>query len=304
MTNKPWRALLPRVALSFGAMIGAGTFLVAKDATARFDVMELAWFRINLSFLLILSLFLLRGGHLKRISRTDLVRLALLGLTGICMCQIFFLYGMHLAPPIDGALLYAFTPALVLLAARLWLGERLTMGKVGGVALALAGVIIVLQTRGLDVGRAFLHGDILLGFAVCFWAVYTLLGKSLLRRYDPVTVNTYCFGFAALFLLPAAPFILTRMDWSQPGMAGWIGLGYLSVMTSVVAFTLWYWALRRMDAGEVAVFTNLQPPFVALLAWIFLGQIPSLPIVVGGLLVMTGVTMAQLRWRPTNPIPD
>lgn len=288
---------MPRLALTLGAMIGAGTFLVAKDATQRFEVLELGWFRITLSAVMIGSLFAIRHGRLPRLPRKEWGRVVLLGLSGITCNQLLFLYGIQIAPPIDGALLYAFTPALVLVAARIWLGEPLTLGKVLGVLTAFLGVFIVLNTRGLQLQAASLKGDLLLAAAVVFWAVYTLGGKQLLRRYDSLHVNTLVFAVGALSLLPLAPWVLAGMDWSRPGWAGWLGLLYLSGMTSVIAFSLWYWALKRMEASQVAVFTNLQPPFTALLAWLFLNQIPSLPITIGGLLVILGVTLAQMPFR-------
>ncbi len=77
----------------------------------------------------------------------------------------------------------------------------------------------------------------------------------------------------------------------------WLGILYLSALTSGVAFTLWYWALKRLQAGQVAVFTNLQAPTTALMSWVFFGEIPGGLVVSGGLLVIMGVTLAQLATR-------
>ncbi|MCB1043064.1 MAG: DMT family transporter [Acidobacteria bacterium] len=293
--------LWPRLALTVGAMIGAGTFLVAKFATERFEVLELGWFRINLSAVLIACVFFVRNRRLPQLPREDWPKAVVLGMTGITMNQLLFLYGIHFAPAIDGALLYAATPALVLMAARLWLKEPLTGGKVAGVLVAFLGVYVVLRTRGLQFDPAYLKGDLLLALAVVFWAVYTLVGKNLLKKHDSLAVNTVSFAIGALSLLPVAPIVLMGFDWSGPGWQGWLGLAYLSGMTSVVSFSLWYWALQHMETSQVAVFTNLQPPFTALFAWIFLSQIPSAPIVLGGTLVIVGVTLAQVKWRRRKP---
>ena len=79
---------------------------------------------------------------------------------------------------------------------------------------------------------------------------------------------------------------------------GWFGVAYLAVMTSVVSFTLWYWALRFLEATQVAVYTNLQPPATALLAWWILAEVPTWQVIVGGVMVMAGVTVTQLSSRP------
>jgi len=289
---------LAYIALIVVDFIAAGTFLVAKQTTTRFTPMELGWFRITLSFILIIPLFLFKNrGKAKPIPKgRDLLILMVMGLAGVTANQLLFLHGIHLAPPIDGALLYSFTPVVVLIGARLFLGESLTWGKAAGIAAAIFGVYLVLRTRGLDLSTAYLRGDLIMTMAVVAWAVYTLLGKQLMKRYDAMTANLWAFGFGALSLLPAAPWILGNFNWSGPGIGGWTGLVYLSLMTSVISFTLWTWALKSLDAVQVAIFANLQPPLTALLAWLIFSEIPTWEVVVGGTLVIVGVTLAQLRY--------
>ena len=107
------------VALVISTLIASGTFLVAKKTTEVFDPVALGWFRIQLSFLIIVGLHHLRliGRESRWPSRRQLGKLALLGLCGVSLNQMLFLIGIHYASPTDAALLYAFTPVLVLVAA-------------------------------------------------------------------------------------------------------------------------------------------------------------------------------------------
>jgi drug/metabolite transporter (DMT)-like permease len=191
---------------------------------------------------------------------------------------------------------------LVLGGAVLHLGERVTLGKGAGVLLAFSGVVLVLSAQGLSLAHGTLRGDLVTLVAVFAWAAYTVAGKPLLARYDAVTVTAWVFGFGAVLLLPLAPFVLRGFDPSAPGLRGWSEVAYLSVMTSGVAFTLWYFALHRLEASQVAVFSNLQAPLTALLAWLFLGAVPEHEAIVGGALVLGGVTLVQLagRARPSG----
>ena len=284
-------------ALIFVDIIAAGTFLVAKETTSRFTPLELGWFRIWLSFLMIAPIFWVinKKEPIPRPKGRDLLLLVAMGLTGITANQLLFLHGIHLAPALDGALLYSFTPIVVLLAARFLFGESLTWQKLLGIVAAISGVFLVLRSRGLALSTDYLMGDLIMLLAVLAWAAYTLLGKALMGRYPAIGANFYAFGVGALSLLPLAPFILSQFDWSRPGLAGWLGLFYLSGMTSLVSFTLWTWALKILDASRVAIFANLQPPFTAVLAWLFLNEIPTPAVVIGGTLVISGVTLAQLR---------
>ncbi len=283
------------------AAIAAGTFLVAKEATALFGPERLIWFRIVLSALLVLTVYALRPGRRPRPPRGDLVRFALLGLTGIALNQGFFLLGIHRTTPLHASLLYSFTPVLVMAGSVLWLGSRPTRIRIMGVALAVVGVALVLTARGLDLAEGVFQGDLIVLLAVAAWAAYTLLGKPLLERYDPFTVIVWAFSFGALYVLPATPWVWRGFDPASVGPAGWLQLFYLSAVTSGIAFTLWYFALRRLDATQVAVFTNLQAPLTAVLVWLVYGALPGAQVLLGGLLVVIGVTVVQLPARRARP---
>jgi len=74
---------------------------------------------------------------------------------------------------------------------------------------------------------------------------------------------------------------------------GWASLGYLVVLTSVVAYLLYYWSLARAEASRVAIWSNLQPVLTALLAWAAYGERLSAPFVAGGAMVLAGVVLTE-----------
>jgi len=275
-------------------LISAVTFLVAKDATHHFTALELAWFRIELSGLLagLVALFL------RRIpDKRDWPRIIFLGVTGVAINQTLFLLGLRFSSPLHSALLYAITPILVLIGAVLYLGERLTWKKALGVLLALAGVLLVLLAQGLDLSRGPLKGDLITLVAVFTWSAYTVAGKPLLARYDALTATVWIFLCGALVMLPVGIPVLTHFRPAVPTMRGWLEIGFLSLVTSGVAFTLWYVALQRLQASQVAVFSNLQAPLTALLAWLVMGAVPEHAAIAGGALVLLGVVLVQFSQR-------
>jgi drug/metabolite transporter (DMT)-like permease len=77
--------------------------------------------------------------------------------------------------------------------------------------------------------------------------------------------------------------------------AAWFGVAYLVLVTSVTAYLLWYWALAYLPAARVAVFSNLQPLATAVLAHFFLGEHVTPQFIVGALVVISGVVLAQFR---------
>ncbi|HYG68565.1 MAG TPA: DMT family transporter, partial [Anaeromyxobacteraceae bacterium] len=131
--------------------ISAGTYLAGKRALAELSPFELALGRFVLTGAFFAAVVLHRR---VRVSRRDLVGLALLGLVAVPVNQALFLVGLSLSTPGHAALLYALTPVFVLLIARLRLGERATFGKLLGIALAFGGTLVVLLGRGLLGGEA------------------------------------------------------------------------------------------------------------------------------------------------------
>lgn len=291
------------LAAALQTLIAAGTFLVAKDATSRFTALQLGWFRIVLSGILVAVAFLATGRRLP--DRRDWRIFVALGLLGVTMNQMCFLLGISFSTPLHASLLYAFTPVLVLGGAVMHLGERPTWRRGAGVVLAVAGVALVLTARGLDLAAGVFRGDLIILAAVFAWSAYTLVGKQVLARYDPFTVIGVVFAVGAVSVLPATPWVLHGFHFRAPGAAGWAELFYLSAVTSGVAFTLWYYALKRLEATQVAVFTNLQAPFTALLGWMILGIVPAGQVLVGGGMVLAGVTLVQISGRRRRvPVPE
>src|SRR2546421_384523 len=197
------------------------------------------------------------------------------------------------------ALLYALTPLFVLLLAQALLREFPGVRTAIGTLIALGGTLYVLSWRGFDLSRGPLAGDLLLLVAVVAWALYTAEGRALIGTHGPIAVIAWTLIAGTVMYLPigigslAVPGAWQRIQ--HASATAWVGVGYLVVVTSVAAYLLWYWALAHLPAARVAVFTNLQPLATAVLAHFILGEHITPQFVVGAVVVISGVVMAQLR---------
>jgi len=278
------------------SVLSAGTYLFAKRALLELSPFEVALARFTLAAA-IYSVLLLRRP--QRVARADLVRLTILGFIAIPVNQGFFLYGLSLTTPGHAALLYAMTPVFVFVLALLRREERSSGWKSAGIATAFAGAALVLVTRGqlsgeIEASRALL-GDLLVLLAVLAWAVYAVWGKPYAERYGVVTTTGITIVTGTLLYLPVGIFFSRAADFRALSGAGWGSIAYLVVLTSVVSYLLYYWALAREDASRVAIWSNTQPVLTALLAWLVYGDPLTPAFAVGGLLVMAGVAMTQQR---------
>jgi len=283
------------LALLGQVLIASGTFIVAKVTLRQFDPLALAQLRFLLASGGLLALLALKGEFRPARMKGSWGALLALGLAGTTANQVLFLVGLHRTTPAHAALLYAATPILVLVLAWARGQERPTVGRIAGVALAFGGVLFLLLGRGLTFDRDDLVGDAIVFAAVAAWAVYTARGKELIARLGALPTTAWAMALGTLVYLPIGVPAVLHQDWTRVSTGAWLGLLYLAFLTSVLSYLLWSWALARVLASRVAVFTNLQPLVTALLAWLVLGEPLTLHFLGATLAVLAGVWMAERR---------
>lgn len=273
--------------------LSAGTYVAGKRALAELGPFELAAARFVLA----------AGVHAVvlwrsrvRIARRDLAGIAALGVLAVAVNQPLFLAGLALSTPGHAALMYAMTPVFVFLLERARGRERATPLKVVGITVAFAGTLVVLAGRGaLDAARArdVLTGDLLLVLAVLAWAVYSVGGKAYSARYGGLVTGSVTLVAGTLVCAPIGLVLVDAGHLGAMSAGGTASLLYLVVVTSVVAWLIYYWALGRVEASRVAIWSNLQPVLTALLAWALHGEPLTAPFLAGGAMVIAGVLMTE-----------
>ena len=273
--------------------LSAGTYIAGKRALAELSPIDVALARFALAALVhAVVLWRLR----VRFERRDLPGIAALGVLAVAVNQLFFLGGLALSTPGHAALLYAMTPIFVFLIERLRGRERGSPRKLAGIAVAFGGTVVVLSARGvlgIAGARDVLAGDVLLLFAVISWAMYAVGGKVYAARYGGLAAGSgtlvagtiLCFPPGLAFFHPAK--VAAVSPW------GLASLVYLVLVTSVLAWLIYYWALGQAEASRVAIWSNLQPVLTALLAWAVYGEALTAPFLAGGAMVVAGVALTE-----------
>jgi drug/metabolite transporter (DMT)-like permease len=225
----------------------------------------------------------------------DLPLVAALGATAIAGYNLFFLYGLELAPATDGAIIVpGFAP--VLTAALAWplLGERIGSRGALGFVLALAGLVLVVDpASGVDADR--LWGALLFVLGAACWAVYSILGTKATARFDTVTATLYGTASGTLMLLP---FSFAGGGWGELAAGSvetWVSVAYLGVFGTVLAFVFFYEGLTRIGPSRAMSFALLVPIFGVLGAVLLLGESLSVFTVLGGIAVLAGLWLVQHR---------
>jgi drug/metabolite transporter (DMT)-like permease len=290
------------LALLVQTAISAGTYLLAKRAMSEVTPFTLVMCRFVLSAPLFMVLLAFTPPPRLPPRRAFLKMVGLGALAGPANQGLFF-FGLSRSTPAHAALLYALTPAGVFLYAWAKGQERATPRLLVGIGVAFMGVVVLLLGRGLGAAAGPLLGDVIILAAVAAWSAYTAEGRAVIAEHGFYRGTAWTMTLGALLTFPAAPFLLDVPSVLRASAVTWSAIAYLAVMTSVVSYFLWYFALAKMAASRVAVFSNLQPVATALAAWAFLGERLTWEIAVGGALVLAGVWLTQDRSR-TGPAAD
>ncbi|MBK7090731.1 MAG: DMT family transporter [bacterium] len=288
MTNERTKLIYPLIIL--GQLIAGGTFPIAKLALQYFEPFTLAVTRFVIASVAMFAIVKF-SGRLRKIERVDWGKFVWLGLLAVPLNQLLFLYGLKFTTPGRSALYYGATPAFVFMMAIWYLKERVTIAKVAGIVISFLGVALILRAGRFDADILF--GDILVILAVIAWAGYTIFGKPLIAKYGPMTTTAYALLIGTALYLPFGLIYAVKFDYAAVPAAGWLSLLYIAIITSVIAYSIWFWALGRMEASKLSIFQNLQPIIATILSVLFFGEILGWEFYVGGAMVITGVIVTQ-----------
>jgi drug/metabolite transporter (DMT)-like permease len=193
------------------------------------------------------------------------------------------------------ALLVGIAPMLVAVLAGTLLGEGFPRRLLVGMGAAFTGVVVIAVSTSS--GRLDAVG-VLLGLAAAFlYAGSATLQKRLLPRLDALTMTWLGCVAGTVAALPFLPALVDEL--AAAGPAAGLGIVYLGVFPTAVAFTTWAYALRRTSAGRAAAATYAAPPLTIVMSWLLLGEVPAPAALLGGALALAGVAVATapVRYR-------
>jgi drug/metabolite transporter (DMT)-like permease len=278
-------------------LIGSTTHIVAQDASEQVEPGLLLLLRAvgaSLVFLMILFAAEKRWNIFHKVERKDMGRMVILGLLNVPINQLLFLNGIKYTTPANSALLYAMTPALVFLFTAILHSERPSFKKGLGIAIAFAGVGIIMFERGVELRPEHTTGNILIFIAVMAWSLFTMLGRPLVLKYGAVYVTALNMIIGTIIYIPIGLLTSNVSAISAISSISWIEVAYLALISSVLNYVLWYLALVKLEATRVAVFQNLQPIMTTVMA-LYLGRaVLTGQFVGGGLLALAGVLIVEL----------
>ncbi len=249
-----------------------------------------------------LLLLLWRHGlQFPSVSREDLWGLARLGVIGHTMHVGMVTYGVHWSTAFSSSVILACGPLFTLIILRLHDLERLGRFQVVGMAVACCGVLIFLSEKLLGGSWQATGGDLVLLVAASLFSYYTVLAKPLIERLGGFTTMAYAtlFGSVPILLLTAPQ--IAEVPWSAFTAPLVLAFVWAVVVSAFLGWLAWGWVNAVRGVARTAPLMYLMPPVAGVLAWIFVGESFTWLKVLGALVSLAGVAIAQFVRQPQLP---
>ncbi len=296
MTTRGSRAGAPVLVAVLVMIVWGATPIMTRLALEDLEPLVVATLRTILAGLLAVPLI----AHARmRFPATAPTRklIVISGLAGFVVFPVVYTIGQARTSGLHGVMILAALPIFTGLYASLVARRRPGTAWIAGSVVALVGEAVLIGGRAAGEGSggdATLAGDLIVLAAALVVSAGYVAGAMLPARGVPSAAATY-WGvvLGAVVLAPLATALLAADGWPEADATAWSAVLFLAVITSIVGYAGWYWALAHGGIQRIATLQFLQPLSGFALAAIVLGDRVTLPIAVGSALIVAGIVVAQ-----------
>lgn len=278
------------------ALAWGGTWVAGKVVVAQVPPLEMSTLRFTIAAAVLFGIVLVTRTPLGGARFGYVVLAAIFGVFGY---NALVFVGLTMAPASDGALITPTAIPVLTAVAATFIGEPLTRWKVTGLLLATVGSALVIAggqaavSAGLSTER--LIGDVLfLGGALC-WTAYSIFGSLAMRDRSPIAFTALTVAMGAAMLFPLGFLEHGYADVPSWPAGSWGLVLILALVSTVLAFALYSWGVRRFGAGLGSLVGYLVPVAGVGLSFLILGERPHPIQLVGAGVILAGVRVATLR---------
>jgi len=282
------------VAVAVTLVTWASAFVAIRHAVQSFPPASLALIRFAIASV-VMALWVLpaRRISLRGISGRDWAGFALIGFLTIAVYHTALNAGERTVSAGAASLLINTGPIWTALIAMAFLRERLGAWGWIGTALAFLGAVIVSVSAA---GGIRFDGDVgLVLVAAVTQALYFVIQRNYLKRFDALLSACLAIWLGTAFLLPFIPELLRAFPSATPAQIG--SVVYLGVVPGAIGNTAWTYVLSRMPASRAASLLYLVPPIAYLIGWIWLGEKVDASAFLGGVPIIAGLALVNSRNR-------
>ena len=206
----------------------------------------------------------------ERVERKDIPLIAICGLFGVAINQLCFFNGLKLTSSVHASLIMLTAPMLVLIASSILLKEKITGIRIIGLIIGATGAaLLILNRSSTSAGEASIAGDLLILVNASSYAIYLVIVKRLMKKYNPLTIVKWVFFFGFLYVIPFGfnEFIQIQVQTFTAQI--WLAVGFVIFGTTFLAYLLNAKALTLVNPTVVSAYIYLQPLVATIIAILF-----------------------------------
>lgn len=270
------------------SLLFSANYVFSKFGMREFAPLVFAWLRIAGAAAVLA--FLARGEG--SFSRDDARRVAGFAILGVVINAPLFLLGLSMTSVHVAAILITTIPVFTLAAAIVLGRERASAARIGGIALACIGALLVVGGESFANTWRSVVGALLIVINCLSYALYLVISKPAMKRLSALPVVARMFAVGTVVLLPFAALPMIRQDWHALSGGAWVALGLVIAGPTVAAYLLQAWALRYADSSLVAAYTYIQPILATILGALLFAETMHPIVGAAAVLIFAGVWLA------------
>lgn len=213
----------------------------------------------------------------EKVDRKDFKRLVVCGLFGVSANMLLFFHGLNLTSPIDASIIMTSGPVMVLIFSLFLLKEKITTNKIIGISIGSIGAIALVLYGNTAGGTSSLLGNTLVFMNACSYALYLVLVKPLMKKYQSITVISWVFLFGFCFMFPFGIGDFIATDFSAFTLNTYLSVSFVVIGTTFLAYLFNIFALNYVSPAVNSSYIYLQPAvsfiMVALYAYLFANDV-------------------------------
>jgi len=283
------------VKLLFTTLFWGGTFVAGKVVSQNVGPFSIAFQRFAIASILLILLTWKIEGKLPALKKFQILPVILLGMTGIFIYNVMFFKGLKIIEASRASLIIATCPVFITIFSAIFLKEKINLIKALGIIISICGAIIVISKGNIEqMFRTGLGlGELYVFCCVLSWVAYSLIGKAVMRNLSPLASVSYSSIVGAVALFIPACFEGLLQYFSNQSVLDWSCISYLGIFGTVIGFVWYYQGVQRLGPTKAGLFINFVPIFAILCAFIILREPITISLVVGTVLVISGVYLTN-----------
>ena len=276
------------------AIFWGGTFVAGRSLAQNVGPFCAAFFRFAVASLFLVFITWKVEGRFSALKKAQILPALLLGLTGVFCYNFFFFKGLKLIEASRAAVIIANNPIFIALFSAMFFKEKLNSLKIMGILISVSGAVIAISRGHLfEIYQGNLGwGEFYIFLCVLSWVTFSLLGKVVMADLSPLSSVTYC-SIAGTMLLFAPALNEGLAECIHYSISDWGNIFYLGFFGTVLGFVWFYEGISQIGPTRAGLFINFVPISAILLAFLILGESLTLSLLIGTLLVSTGVFLTN-----------